>query len=210
MEARQRPKGEQSVAAICDSGRNVASFSMVRVNPFKIHRVFRPARCGRHFTEEERAKLVRELATARDSHKHAAARLKTKIRAVSDTRKDERSRTSQLALVGCPTAVTNSIGMRTVPACSQVLPLATDFASGGPCPLHQDYHPQGKFANARILHAPTRHRCDPVGTLLPCGPYIHLSGFTATSEQEACCGSRRFETTWPPSKKDGGNWDFVG
>ena len=80
--------------------------------------------------EEERAKLVRELATARDSHKHAAARLKTKIRAVSDTRKDERSRTSQLALVGCPTAVTNSIGMRVqrIPACSQVLPLATDFA----------------------------------------------------------------------------------
>ena len=39
-------------------------------------------------------------------------------------------RISQLALVGCPTAVTNFIGMRVqrIPACSQVLPLATDFA----------------------------------------------------------------------------------
>lgn len=30
-------------------------------------------------------------------------------------------------------------------------PVGDRFRSGGPCPLHQDYHPQGKFANARCL-----------------------------------------------------------
>ena len=30
-------------------------------------------------------------------------------------------------------------------------PVGVRFRSGGPCPLHQDYHPQGKLANARCL-----------------------------------------------------------
>ena len=55
----------------------------------------------------------------------------------------------------------------------------------------------GKRSLPHILHASSRHRCNP-------GPYIHLSGFTATSGQETC-DSRRFQTTWSPTKKDGGN-----
>ena len=43
MKARPRLKGERSVTATSDSGRNVASFSRMRANPFKIRRVFRPA-----------------------------------------------------------------------------------------------------------------------------------------------------------------------
>ena len=44
MKARQRPKGERSVTAISDSGRNVASFSRLRANPFRL----RKRQCGQY------------------------------------------------------------------------------------------------------------------------------------------------------------------
>ena len=47
--------------------------------------------------EAERVTLAGDLARARDAHRHAAARLKTKNRAVTDARKDERKKAAGIS-----------------------------------------------------------------------------------------------------------------